>query len=388
MRCLFIIPDIKSGSGVCVKEVAGLLYNQGHEVVVLTKFIENESSLDMYSYSNSNRKELSFLKSIKRIISYPIWPFISYKEFKAILMKSKELIESKNIDVVIATYNPIESLYAAHMLKYKYHIMYVAYFLDALFAGQKPKFMPERLKMMLALFWEKKVLRNADQVIMMKSAEVAYNRLIAKLPYLKITKFLDLPLYKPIKHQDKNRVHFPQSEVIFFYAGALPRNIRDPKFFLEFFSKYAGPNHHLYLAGSGDYDQILEYYATNNRNIHILGSVPHSIAKEMYIEADFLVNIGNTLNYMVPSKIFEYMSVAKPIIATKKIKDDPSSVYYDRYPSVLVLEENMEINQKDQFLNFINTAVTSFNEIDDFILNRPETFANCLETAYEEFNRC
>jgi hypothetical protein len=49
-------------------------------------------------------------------------------------------------------------------------------------------------------------------------------------------------------------------------------------------------------------------------------------------KADILLNISNTLDNQVPSKIFDYFSLGKAVINAQKIENCPSREYFDRYP--------------------------------------------------------
>lgn len=386
MRCLIVIPDIESGSGSCVKEVAYNLLSSGHSVICLTNDGYVDERLDIRSCHYLRRRRNSFWLSLKRILLYPIWPFLSIKMFLCIKNSAQRILETEHIDVIISVYNPIENLLAIHQLRKHYGFKYVAYLLDALYAGQKPRFMAESVKRRHALLWERRVLSNADLVVMMKSAEAAYSQL--KPEYLNRTVFLDLPLYAPFKVTKTERTLFPKGQVVLFYAGALPNNIRDPRFLLNLFSRANIPNCHLYIAGRGDYDRVLRIYSQRCETIHILGSISREEVKERSIEADYLVSIGNNLKNMVPSKIFEYMSTGKPIIATSKILEDPSLLYLNQYPNALVLHEsdNMDkcIRMLDGFLKK-QTAVTDTHSL--FELNRPETFVKYLERLVWEGQR-
>lgn len=379
MRCLIVIPDMDSGSGSCVKEVAYKLLNSGHSVICLTNEDYKDEILDIRTYHFFKRRS-SWRLSLKRILLYPIWPFFSVRLYFCIKKSVQRIINTEQIDVIVAVYNPIESLLAIHFLRRRYGFKYVAYFLDALYAGQKPRYMVETLKRKYALFWERHVLRNADLVIMMKAAENAYTQLKTNCEYLNRTVFLDLPLYVPYKITQSERTLFPRGQIVLFYAGALPNNIRDPRYLLELFSSANIPNCHLYIAGRGDYDIILNKYSQKCNNIHILGTITREEVKQRSLEADFLINIGNNLRNMVPSKIFEYMSTGKPIIATSKIPDDPSLLYLNQYPRALVLCENDRMDKNIILLNrFLNNKIDVTIAPGSFELNRPETFVKHIE---------
>ena len=57
-----------------------------------------------------------------------------------------------------------------------------------------------------------------------------------------------------------------------------------------------------------------------------------------------LVNIGNSVDNFMPSKIFEYISTGKPIINVYKIPECPTLKYLAEYPLALCVSEE-EIRQ-------------------------------------------
>ena len=57
-------------------------------------------------------------------------------------------------------------------------------------------------------------------------------------------------------------------------------------------------------------------------------------------EADFLLNIGNDMEYMLPSKIFEYMSYDKPILSSVKCEKDLSINYLKTYQKAHIFNED------------------------------------------------
>ena len=108
---------------------------------------------------------------------------------------------------------------------------------------------------------------------------------------------------------------------------------------LEAFSMIKNPNFRLILCGLGNADvEICEAVKKDSR-IKFLGKVPHSKAIELQKEADVLVNPRQNkeefTKYSFPSKILEYLSSGKPLVAFKLdgIPDE-----YDEY--INYVEEN------------------------------------------------
>ena len=87
-------------------------------------------------------------------------------------------------------------------------------------------------------------------------------------------------------------------------------------------------------------------------------------------KADVLLNLSNTLDNMVPSKIFDYFSIGKPVVNVQKIKNCPSREYFDRYPLSFTFEDfapnnydlkNFLHNAKNKTVNF-ETVSTLFKD--------------------------
>ena len=60
------------------------------------------------------------------------------------------------------------------------------------------------------------------------------------------------------------------------------------------------------------------------------------------LEADVLINIGSSVDTMVPSKIFEYMATGKPIISFFRHDTEPSIHYLGHYPLTLLIKEDWD----------------------------------------------
>lgn len=265
-------------------------------------------------------------------------------------------------------------------------MLFIPYFLDAFYAGQTPKLMPVGIKKYRAINLENKLLKNADRIIMMKAVEKVYKENQSLFKNYNNIIYLDLPLYRPVRTDSISiKKYFSTEEIVFFFAGATPRNIRNPQYILELFSLLADYNYHLYIAGSTDYNNLIKHYTTSYTNIHYLGEISHDKAKELSVEADFLVNIGNNLQNMVPSKIFEYMSLGKPILSTLKIPSDPSLGYLNEYGKSLIIDERSELQSNIKLLiEFTTSPITKKTDGNIFQLNRPSTFVECLRNVYSK----
>ena len=56
-------------------------------------------------------------------------------------------------------------------------------------------------------------------------------------------------------------------------------------------------------------------------------------------KADVLLNISNAVDNLVPSKIFDYFSMGKPVLNLQKIENCPAEEYFAKYPLCYNLKE-------------------------------------------------
>lgn len=363
-KVLFLVYDLDSASGICVQKVASELYHRNMEVFILTKSSEIRQPYDapygakVYSVLSDTldrwKEQLEGKDSgISRVMSklvtlairarvvlcYPVWPLNSFSFSRRFAAAAKKIAQEKNIHAVIPVYNTIDALIAADALKKEnVHIKNIPYLLDAFYGGQTPKLMSEKKKRKKALWWEKKLFHHADGVVMMRSAQNSYGQDGIAPAHLEKTVFLDIPMLclDSKIHEVKST---GQGNGVFLFAGSMPRNIREPKALLNIFQAVEEPGWQLHLAGNSDFEDMIADAARTDPRIHRLGRIPYAEAQRRMEQAQFLVNIGNTLSYMVPSKIFEYMSFNKPIISTYKISDDPCLPYLRLYGKACLLDE-------------------------------------------------
>lgn len=121
------------------------------------------------------------------------------------------------------------------------------------------------------------------------------------------------------------------------FTGRLYHNIRNPSMVLYLFSK-VDSNIHLSMMTNLSKEKI-KAYATENYLPSVIPLQNRDTALFNLTQADILVNIGNTVEFQVPGKIFEYMSTGKPIIHFSKIENDPALKYLNLYPKILIINE-------------------------------------------------
>jgi glycosyltransferase involved in cell wall biosynthesis len=121
------------------------------------------------------------------------------------------------------------------------------------------------------------------------------------------------------------------------FAGRLYDDIRNPHMLLKLFSSLDS-RIQLTLMTNMPSSQIKKY-SPKDYQPQVVSFQDRDTALFNILNANILVNIGNTVEFQVPGKLFEYMSTGKPIIHFSKIKNDPALKYLKRYKNVFVVNE-------------------------------------------------
>ena len=128
------------------------------------------------------------------------------------------------------------------------------------------------------------------------------------------------------------------------FCGSIYGGIRNPDYTIRLFKPLIEHDKvELHFVGVCR-DEISEEF--KDLNIFCHGMVPLDKAMEFMNQADFLVNIGNSVINQVPSKIFDYISMGKPIINVCKSRKCSTLPYFERYPLAINLFEEKNIFDK------------------------------------------
>lgn len=404
MRYLFIVTEKYSANGICANAVMQKLVSAGHQVECISnrEYGEEKSFYKdgiryfgikpRFVYGISSRlirkKENNIVKRIlgiagfllnkaQLLLSIPTWPVISRSYSKRIYFMAKRLYEREPFDFIIPIYTQIDTIIAAVNIKKEHpEVFFVPYFLDSLAGGYGPKMFSKEWIEKRGLKWENKLLQTADIIIMMQSSRNFYNLRKNQLSYWGKIKFLDIPLFAP-KQDVKLPVETGDCKKHIVYVGSIPAHIRNPQFFLGVFASLKRDDVDLTIIGPSTCESLLSDFCLRDKRIKRIQQLPHDEALKRIYDADILLNLGNNLTTMMPSKIFEYMSSGKPIISTAPIKDEPCIPYLKHYKYAHIVDENASIPVEAAKLDdFISNAkmVDPNNLADIFYLNTADAF--------------
>lgn len=151
----------------------------------------------------------------------------------------------------------------------------------------------------------------------------------------------------------------PQGKTNIVYCGSLYADIRSPEYLYELVKKSENPGLHITIVG-GVYGTFSEEFNTKyadfiKEKVTLVGKVDKEKAKEYLDAADIVVNIGNTIENMLPSKVIECISTGKRVLNLCQIENCPSLPYFEKYGNSLDLYTKKEIDTEilSRFADFV-----------------------------------
>lgn len=365
-------PDPNSN---CTKKIVEELLHRGQKVFVVCdgcveykeEFSYDEHIIHIPCKSDTIFENKNILGKIvtcyKRVLSIPIWPIRFPGKVNRYFKRIGELVESHPEEDIklIAVYKPAEMLEVAYRIKKKYsNCQYIAYSLDGIganFLRLNIEYIKRKEKK-----WLKKRLEAADLIIQMACHKTAYQGSEYKSLLYKTT-FCDFPMID-FRNKDFRPLVNSKKQKVMIYAGSFYKNLREPTYMLNWFKSLSEIKPYflqIYTEGEFLKDINAEEKKTKGR-ISRQDYLPTYALEKVLEKADVLLSIGNHDSQMVPSKIFQYISMLKPVIHFCDSLDDSSISYLKRYPFALILNQNDTIeNNIKKFLAFedtINNAPT------------------------------
>lgn len=415
-RVLVLVGESLSANGICANAVMNELKIKGYEVTCLTNQEYNQKNREYkngiqiekvkprltyrMNYWCKNHggflsqllQKISFLlNKVNLIFSIPTWPLISplytYRFYKS----AKNLYEHHKYDCVISIYTQIDMVIAGYFIKKKYpEVKFVPYFLDSLSGGYGPRVFSKEWVIKRGLIWERKLLTIADKIVIMKSSETHHQKYNKWESYYSRIKVLDIPLLTSLSNKDITTDLLDKKKINIVYVGSIPCHIRNPKYSLEVFKKVNIENCRLTIIGANTCPDLIKKAQEESKKneIVLIDQISHEEVISVLRNADVLLNMGNNIASMVPSKIFEYMSVGKPILSFYPIENEPSIKYLEKYPISLSIKEDWD-KLEDNVLkveNFIKNSSGKIVNLDEFeekmYKNTPKAFVEELEEIF------
>ena len=269
---------------------------------------------------------------------------------RAAFKQLKKINEQKKIDIIISLNNPIEAHKAAIKFKEQYSTKVVSYWLDQYTDVKK-----------LHRF---KIFKNLNYKNNLSLEKWIHNTSDLNL----INENREKWIIKHFRNDNSEIVHHPlissksfpsevsDENINITYAGTFYKGLRNPTNLLNFFNKIKSNNIKLNIYSKGDCGDILSKYNESDI-ININEIVDKEELMKIYMQTNILINIGNTNNTQMPSKLYEYIDTGRPIL-NFYYNDDYAFTLKD-YPCQLSIPYNKINDYEDEIMNFIYSYANS-----------------------------
>lgn len=324
------------------------------------------------------------LLRIKQILTIPCYPVVDIKSCIKFAYNAYKLHKIHNYDIVISEHHGFDSLFAGFFLKKMFpDIKFVAILWDPISAKEPVRYLPAAYSANRSIATEKMLLKYADFVIGMKSSETTVSGF--NLGYDDKHKFFDIPGIIEQTGTGYKCDKLKEGYINIVYSGILSLPDRDPSYILDLLNICSVAdkiNIVFFCTGAGR--QVLEKKKASFKGcISICDYIPHEDLISVYKDSNILLNFGGVNANMVPSKIFEYMSICKPVISTFKIDNEASKGYFDKYPLAFCVDERKELEHNsmllEKFLSSYCDIHLSFADIENtFPINTPSVYIDLI----------
>lgn len=317
---------------------------------IRTKRMNKRDNLDYKIKGSKNR----LFKSIHLAHKFYLRTFDYLKILCSPVSVDKDLVNEyiktlksiENIYAVFPTCYPFESVIAAINYTESKNVKFFPILFDKF--SDSPtlhKFkLNKRLKFQKHLKLEENMIEKAEIIYYTEAWIENMLKYSKKDPNPKLIQ-IGHPLIKKIKREKSES----NEKNNFVYTGVLDKIVRSPEKALSFF-EYAiekNNNNILEIYSIGNCEEYIKKAAFNQKNnIFNRGYVDTQTSSDKQKKSDFLVSIGNSDISLIPSKIYEYISLGKPIIHFYKDSNDPVIKILEKYNNSFVINENEVINYK------------------------------------------
>lgn len=387
-----------SANGICARNLVREFVKQGHEAYVIATPFADEKGMEeldgakvwfepheLYEriYKHLLKHHTNFLLhsiftiyNVLRVMVFGLlFPNDCRFRVHRIEKRAVKLIEENNIDTVIGTCLPYDGISAAIFLKKKYgaRLNVVTYHFDIISVPNN-QFRPivkfKKWKAKKAFAEEVKVV---DKVVLPHTACGLY--------YDTKIQYVGFPVYIKESNYKDTSVVLPPNKCNIVYIGSLDNRNRSPKQAIEYVRKLneKGPKQFVFhIWGNLADAETTELVKQSVDSVRYHGMIDNAEVHAVMMQADYLLNISNTLLYrLIPSKIFSMFATGKPIINLVSHPDDCTIGYFEDYGNSKRINLYEERKNSDYELELEAQIDVKNNLFDDFT---PSYITNVLLT--------
>jgi hypothetical protein len=274
------------------------------------------------------------------------WPDYAWDWYWPALRAAKALCRDRRFDAIITVSHPFTPHLAGLALKRPHPgLCWLADIGDPFSFFDEIPLNNLRLYRGLNRRIEQRVLAAADAAaVTVERCRIAYQEAfpesrdkIAVIPPL-----LSLPLARSAAP----RLLAPEAGHLVF-IGTLYPGLRAPDFLLALFAaigeRLTGWQLHFFGDTNHCEAAFAPYRDLLGTSLHLHGKVSRETVQKAMIEADILVNIGNSTAHQLPSKLVEYAAMHKPILNLASAEEDTARDFLAGYGAALSLRRALPV---------------------------------------------
>lgn len=329
---------------------------------------------------------------VKKAIGLSVCADPSFFSVSGLSKVAKNLLAKNNYAAVITSSGSFTAQLVGLKIKsYDPSIKWIAQFFDPL-PEDNPGYR-KRLNLGCRLVAKTdEVLKKADHIVFSKKLYSHYSR--KKAVYAEKMETIDIPLLKEISSIEngsrREGSDYDKSKINLVYSGSMYRRVRNPDYLFKLMRLLPNEKYRLHIVG----ESTVKNLVTKNKlqdMVIIHGALSHERALAFINNADILLNLGNYQDYLVPSKIFNYISTGLPIVNLKSIDADVSSAYLEYYENAIDIDERLPISinasRFDVFCSENRGRRLKFSDVERaFVENTPQYNAEKLKELIEMNN--
>ena len=151
------------------------------------------------------------------------------------------------------------------------------------------------------------------------------------------------------------------------YVGTLYSGIRNPQKMLNMLADVrTSLNSDFEIHFFGPVNDV-DISKLSNSYTYFHGRVSHNDALEAMLDADILINIGNSTKFQLPSKLIEYVCTGNPVLNIISTTDDSSHAFLASYQMSKTIQLSDEITNKivrevSDYIKFASTHSPILND--------------------------
>lgn len=366
-KCVYnLVSELKTSNEVVV--ISNMSLNKGaktevydgHEIIrVRTKRMMERDELLSKQSSNFLSTIITKIKiNSSRLGGYLKTVFSENSVEKALVKEYyNSLINIDDIDLIVPTCYPFESIVAAQLYQEKINkkVKIIPILFDKF--SDSPTLhrneLNKKIKYKRHLMLEEEMITRSDKVMYVDSWISAIKQLDGrfqeKLIHIEHPLVVDQFSEITLKKRETSEMN-----IVVTYTGVLDRKVRPPSETLKIIEKIIKTNKifkfHFYALGNG-VDEVKLFAREFPENIFFHGQVNSEDALSRIKHSDILLSIGNTDISLIPSKIFEYMSSGKPIVHFYHTDEDSVINILKEYELGYCLNQNESVDIS-AFINF------------------------------------